>query len=241
MLRLSFLIISIGLADSMNPSTIGPALYIAGGESARRRVAQFTLGVFLMYFVGGIAIALGPGQLVLSLVPKPGELARYILETIAGVTMLVAALVLWQHRLRLADKRIPTPNRRGRSSAMLGATITAVELPTAFPYFAAIAAIVGSGDDIAPQVILLLIFNVCFVMPLLGILLAVWIGGERATRWLTVGRDFLQARWPVVLAAVGLLAGVFALLLGVSGLLSIHHHGRLGRFFRHVHHILSHP
>ena len=39
----------------------------------------------------------------------------------------------------------PEFDAEGRSSALLGATITAVELPTAFPYFAAIAAIVGSG------------------------------------------------------------------------------------------------
>ena len=42
MLRLIGIVISIGLADSLNPTTIAPALYLATGENARNRVAEFT-------------------------------------------------------------------------------------------------------------------------------------------------------------------------------------------------------
>ena len=56
MLRLIGIVISIGLADSLNPTTIGPALYVATGERARERVAEFTLAVFAVYFLGGAAI-----------------------------------------------------------------------------------------------------------------------------------------------------------------------------------------
>ncbi len=71
MLRLIGIMISIGLADSLNPSTIGPALYLAAQPRPRVALAQFTAGVFIVYFLGGALVALGPGQLVLSLVPKP--------------------------------------------------------------------------------------------------------------------------------------------------------------------------
>jgi hypothetical protein len=43
-----------------------------------------------------------------------------------------------------------------------------VELRTAFPYFAAIAAIVGSGIGTSRQIALLVLFDVCFVLPLIG-------------------------------------------------------------------------
>jgi hypothetical protein len=66
MLRLIGIVISIGLADSVNPTTIGPALYMATGERARGRVAEFTMAVFAVYFLGGAAIALGAGALVRS-------------------------------------------------------------------------------------------------------------------------------------------------------------------------------
>ena len=53
MVRLVGIVISIGLADSLNPTTIAPALYLATGERARGRVAEFTAGVFAVYFLGG--------------------------------------------------------------------------------------------------------------------------------------------------------------------------------------------
>ena len=133
MLRLIGLAVSIGLADSLNPTTIAPALYLASGENARARVTEFTLAVFVVYLAGGAAIALGPGQLLLSIVPKPDAEDRHVLEIIAGAVMLVAAAMLWRNRNRLSEREPPAIDPKGRSSALLGATITAVELPTAFP------------------------------------------------------------------------------------------------------------
>jgi cytochrome c biogenesis protein CcdA len=240
MLRLVGLVVSIGLADSLNPTTIAPALYLAtGGERSRAQVAEFTFGVFAVYLLGGAIIALGPGQLILDLVPNPSIKARHIIETIAGGALILAAAWLWRHRKRLCEQRLPAPRGDGRSSVILGATITAIELPTAFPYFAAIAAIVGSGLDPARQLVLLLLFNVCFVLPLLGIMVTLTFGGEQAQRLLTIGRNFLQRYWPVVLAGLLFLAGVFIILLGITGLAQTGHN-RLGRLMRRFRHLL-HP
>jgi cytochrome c biogenesis protein CcdA len=239
MFRLIGLVVSIGLADSLNPTTIAPALYLASGENARGRVSEFTLAVFLVYLVGGAAIALGPGQLLLSIVPKPDAEDRQVLEIVAGAAMLVAAALLWRHRDRLSEREPLPIDPKGRSSALLGATITAVELPTAFPYFAVIAAIVGSGLDPARQMVLLVLFNVCFVLPLIGIVATLTFAGERAERMLATGRNFLQRRWPELLAGLALLAGVFVILLGATAL-GGHGHSRVGRFLRRLHKLL-HP
>jgi cytochrome c biogenesis protein CcdA len=237
MLRLIGLVISIGLADSLNPSTIAPALYIASGEHATRRLAEFTIGVFGTYFLGGAAIALGPGQLLLSLVPHPDRTTRHILEIVAGVAILVAATVLWNFRGRLGRSENRDYTARGKSSAVLGITITAVELPTAFPYFAAIAAIVGSGLDPARQLILLLLFNVCFVLPLLAIIAILAFAGDHAERVLTTSRNFLQRHWPVLLAGLGLVAGLFVVALGITGL-GMSGHGRFGNLSRRFQHFI---
>jgi cytochrome c biogenesis protein CcdA len=239
MLRLAALVISIGLADSLNPSTIAPALYLAAGERARRKVAEFTFGVFAVYFLGGLAIALGPGQLILSLLPRPDREDRYVLEIVAGVAVLTAAVFLWGYRDRLARRQVPTVKIEGRSSGWLGAAITAVELPTAFPYFAAIAAIVGSGLGIARQAAALVLFNVCFVLPLIGIVATLTFAGERAQQLLAFGRQKLEAHWPAVLAGLALLAGAFVLALGITGLGGLSR-GRSGGFFRHLRKLL-HP
>jgi cytochrome c biogenesis protein CcdA len=224
MIRLIGLCISIGLADSLNPSTIAVALYLATGERPKERVFKFTLGVFGVYFLGGVAIALGPGELLLSLVPHPNQTTRYLLETIAGAAMLVAAVLLWLNRVRLAKREPPELDPSGRASWVLGASITAVELPTAFPYFAAIAAIVGSGVGPTRQVFLLLLFNVCFVLPLLVIVAILTFGGENTDKALASARDFLQRRWPVVLAGLATLAGIVVIALGITGLTNSREH-----------------
>ncbi|MGA2012651.1 MAG: GAP family protein [Solirubrobacteraceae bacterium] len=236
MLRLIGLVVSIGLADSLNPSTIAPALYLASGRRARAQVAEFTLSVFAVYLLGGLAIALGPGELVLALVPRPGRHLGYVLEIVAGVAMLTAAAFLWGYRDRLSNQESLPSVSMNRSGAFLGATITAVELPTAFPYFAAIAALVTANLSIVRLVILLVMFNVCFVAPLLGILGTLTFAGPNAQRMLLMGRQRLEAHWPAILAVLALIAGMFVTLLGVTGLGSLHHNdfGTLSRRLRHL-------
>jgi cytochrome c biogenesis protein CcdA len=218
MIRQIGLVVSLGLADSLNPSTIAVALYLATGERAKERVFEFTVGVFAVYFVGGAAVALGPGQLLLSLVPHPSHTFKYLIEVGVGAAMLVTAVLLWVYRERLAQREPPQLDPSGRASWVLGVSITAVELPTAFPYFAAIAGIVGSGVGPVRQILLLLLFNVCFVLPLLGIVAVLAFGGSNTDRLLASWRDFLQRRWPQLLSALALVAGIVVIALGVTGL-----------------------
>ena len=232
MFRLIGLVVSIGLADSLNPSTIAPALYLSTGDRPRQRVTQFTIGVFVVYFLGGLAIALGPGQLLLSVVPHPRRAVRYSLEIAVGAAMLAGAAMLWRHREQLAEREPPEVTDKGKSSALLGATITAVELPTAFPYFGVIAAIVAADVDAPREILLLVLFNLCFVLPLIGIIATLEFGGDQAERLIAIGRNFLQRHWPTVLAALALLAGSFVILLGATGLAAIGH-GRFSRAARH--------
>jgi cytochrome c biogenesis protein CcdA len=232
MLRLVGIVMSIGLADSLNPTTIAPALYLATGERARGRVAEFTFAVFAVYFLGGAAVAVGAGQLIKPLLPHPRHHIADIIEIAVGAAMIAVAGVLWRHRARLSLRDPPDFDPHGKSSWVLGASITAVELPTAFPYFAAIAAIVGSGLGPVRDLVLLVLFNLCFVSPLLGILAVLTFKGEQAGQMLSDGRDFLQRHWPAVLAGLALLAGVFVVALGLTGLAASK--SELARDFHHT-------
>lgn len=240
MFRLAAVVVSIGLADSLNPSTIAPALYLATGPHPRRHVLQFTVGVFSVYLLGGLIIDFGPGHLLLALVHHPHRRVGFILELVAGVALITAAVFLWGYRRQLATRSLPTPKATGRSSLLLGAGITAFELPTAFPYFAAIATVVGSDVGPIHQIILLVVFNVCFVLPMIAILVTLRIAGPRADVVLSRARTRLQANWPKVLAAAALLAGAFVTLLGATGLAGLGH-GEFGEFARGFHHRLLHP
>jgi cytochrome c biogenesis protein CcdA len=233
MLRLIELAVSIGLADSMNPATIAPGLYLAMGRQGRSGVVQFTLAVFAVNLLGGAIIALGPGGALLAIVPKPNATTRYIVETVAGVVMLVGAAVLWRRRKTLAQRELPSPPSQGRSAFLLGLTISAVELPTAFPYFAVIAAVVGSGLDPVRQLVALAVYNVAFVLPLIVMIITLTVVPDRAASILARCRDWLQRHWPVLLAALALLAGAFVTTIGVTGLTG-RGHGNLGRVSRQL-------
>jgi cytochrome c biogenesis protein CcdA len=240
MLRALGVVLSIGLADSLNPSTTVTGLLLASGARPRRAVLEFAAGVFVVFLVGGLVLTLGPGAAILALVPHPTATTRYILETVAGTTMLVSSAVLWRRRGSPGEER--TPGRTGRrgSPFTLGVTIAAVELPTAFPYFAAIAAIVGSGVNLLMQTVLVAVYDGCFVVPLLVIAIAITSAGESAVARLTRARHWLARHWPVLLSRLALVAGIFILTLGITGL-TLDVPGNTGHFSRGLRDLLTDP
>jgi cytochrome c biogenesis protein CcdA len=240
MLQLIGVMLTVGLADSLNPSTIGPGLYLATAEHGLRQVLVFTAGVFLAYLAGGCLLVFGPGHAILSLVPSPGATVRYWLELAAGLTLIAGALVTWWRRAALARRDLPAPRKGGRSGFVLGASLMAVELPTAFPYFGAVAAIVGSTLNDAQQFLLLGIFNLVFVLPLLAIALALVVRGRRANAVLVRARELLERHWPQMLACLLGALGAVVVLLGVTGLIS-QGSSPLARSVGHFRRALTHP
>jgi cytochrome c biogenesis protein CcdA len=218
LLRLIGVVLSVGLADSLNPSTVGPALFLATAARRVLRVTQFTAGVFGVNFVAGVVLTIGPGRLLLGLVPHPRTAVRHVIELIAGVVLLGFAVALWLGRRQLARRELPMSTGGGHSALIAGASIAAVELPTAAPYFAVIAGIVASSADIPQEIGLLALYNLAFVLPLLAIIVVLLAAGQRAERLLQEGGAWLQRRWPVVLAGLLLFVGSVLTVLGGTGL-----------------------
>jgi cytochrome c biogenesis protein CcdA len=217
--QLVILVVSIGIADSLNPGTIAPALFLATTARPRIQVAAFAAGVLAVNMAGGALIALGPGQLLLSVLPRPDPTARHVIEAAVGAALLVAAAIVLAHRKRLRQRRLAPRETGKRSGFILGAAITAVELPTALPYFAAIAAIVGSDAQVPGQILLLALFNVAFLAPVWAILAVLWIARGHAEPLLARLGDRLERHWPTLVGVLLAAVGVAALGFGVAGLL----------------------
>ncbi len=64
------------------------------------------------------------------------------------------------------------------------------------------------------------------------------VAGDRAVQVLERIRTYLHAHWPVLLAAVVLIAGVFVTALGVTGLTS-GATGRVGHYSRRLRHLIA--
>jgi cytochrome c biogenesis protein CcdA len=211
-------VLSVGLADSLNPSTVGPALFLATGSKRVSRVGAFTAGVFTVNLAAGLGLTAGPGRLLLALVPHPQRTIRNTIELVAGVALVSLAIALWANRRTLARRPLPMQSGRGGSALAAGASIAAIELPTAGPYLAVIAAIAASSASLPEAIGLLALFNVAFVAPLLAILVILLIAGERADPLLRKCAGWLQRRWPLVLAALLLLVGGSLTAIGATGL-----------------------
>ena len=214
MTALALLVLSIGIADSINPSTVAPGLYIALGRNGVRRLAAFTVGVFVVYFAGGVVLTLGP----LSAVPDPSARVKHLIELALGGATLVFAAALWLTRSGIARRLAREERRVPGSPLLLGAAIMAFELPTAFPYFAAIAAIVASGRSPATEVLLLVLFNVAFVAPLVAVIAVRASAGERGEKRLERLRLLLDRHAPVILPGLALAIAAALLLVGGVGL-----------------------
>ena len=218
MLALIALVVSIGAADALNPSTLAPALFFAVGPHARRDVAGFTLGVFAVSLAGGLVLTFGPGQALLNLVSKPSPHTVHVIELVAGGAALPAAALLWHARAHLAARLARRKQVRGRSAWFIGAGIMAVELPTAVPYFAAIAAIAGSGHSDTTQIFLLLLYNAAFIAPLVLLLVVLALAGSRGARIAARARLQLDRWAPRIAPAALVVASVVLITLGVIGL-----------------------
>ena len=220
MLHVLAIVVGIGIVDSLNPSTIAPALYLAAGKAAHRGLAGFIVGVFAANLVLGLLLVLGPGQAIMSRVPHPGDEARHLIELTAGGLLLVLAGALWGKRDRVAHQMTANTERIDRSSAVLGAAIAVAEFPTAIPYFAVIAAVVGSGKAIPVQVALLAIFNLCFVLPLLGVLAVRTFAGERSRLWLEQARANIDRWLATLVPGLVFAVGFVLVVIGAYGLVT---------------------
>ena len=215
-LKLAVAVVAIALPDCINPSLIGGELFVATGPRPRRRTAAFTIAAWTVTFVTGVALALGLGDLILSFVPKPSATVKYAMIVAAGLVLIVGGTVVWIRRNALASSK-PTEDRHPShgSSALMGAGIAGLELLTAFPYFAAIAMIVGSGVSNAAKLALLVLYCVVYTLPLIAIAVLFAVMGKRAERILRPAGDWLISHWPVILGPMTATIGAGVLAFGI--------------------------
>lgn len=219
MLKFAIAVAAIALPDCINPSLIGGELFVATERHPARHTAAFTLAAGTVTFVFGLALALGLGDLILSFVPKPSATVKFGLMAAAGLVLVLGGTVVWARRDALVSAE-PGQERHDphQPAALLGAGLAGFELLTAFPYFAAIALIVGSGVSNAGKLSLLVLYCVIYTLPLSAIVVAIALMGDRAEGFLRPVGEWLFAHWPAVVGPLTAAFGLVVLALGVAQL-----------------------
>jgi cytochrome c biogenesis protein CcdA len=214
---LALAVVAIAAPDSLNPSLIVAAVFLTLGAHPIRRSLLFTITAFVVTLAGGLAIALGLGDLILSLLPKLSRTAKYDVIVAVGVLVMVGGAVIWWRRDALASEPSDAHSdpAQGGSALLLGAGIAGVELLTAFPYFAAIAMVIGSSVSAPGKVFLLVLYNVIYVLPLIAIVVVRAIMGEKGSEMLIPVSAWIETHWPEVAAPIAGLAGAALTVYGV--------------------------
>jgi cytochrome c biogenesis protein CcdA len=218
MLVLLALVVSIGIVDSLNPSTVGPAVLLALGTRAKRDLALFTLAVFGTSTLGGLVLVFGPGRALLAVASTPRPHVVHLVEVAAGALLLAGAVVLLLARGALSRRFSADAKRARVSPLLLGAGIIVAEFPTAFPYFGALVAIIEGRRAALSEAALVIVFNLCFCAPLLVLLTVVVLGGDRDRAFTRAVRAFMERYAAVLVPAVLALLGATLLAIGLSSL-----------------------
>jgi hypothetical protein len=184
-------LLALALVDSINPSAIVVTLYLLSRERVTAQVVVYIATIFLTYLTLGVMMISGVDALLPSLRTVGGGRLEFIVQGLIGLAMLVYAI------------RAPTTATsasRGEPSAssyaalaLLGVTVTAMELPTAVPYFGAIALLTTADLPMTQWLPLLVLYNAIFVFPPVLLLVGhIVFGGRLDARYANL-RERLKA------------------------------------------------
>jgi cytochrome c biogenesis protein CcdA len=210
-------LLGLAVVDSINPSALLVTFVLLTRPRPVSRVLTYLAGVFVSYLAIGIGLIVGLDAALATFGDAlEGPIARGV-QLAIGAAMLAYAIVA-PSRPR-DDPRVRVPAALPlRGLLGLGIGVTFLELPTALPYFAAIALLTAADLPVLGWLPLLALYNVVFVLPPLAILLTHRLVRDRLPGWeerlRRGGRETLL--WLIGIVGFLVTADAVAYFVGVS-------------------------
>jgi cytochrome c biogenesis protein CcdA len=184
-------LVALAVVDSINPSAIVVTLFLLSRERVLAPVVVYVVAIFLTYLALGALMMSGIDVLLPSLSAAGSGRLGLIVQGLIGLAMLLYAIRA--PATATSAPRVEPSATTFAALALLGVTVTAMELPTAVPYFGAIALLTTAGLPMARWLPLLVLYNAIFVLPPVLLLLGHLAFGRRLEARYADLRERLQA------------------------------------------------
>ena len=177
----------IALVDSINPSALLVTLHLLSRNAPLPAIVTYIGAVFLTYLSVSIMLLLGMTALFEPVSRLLQTTPAQIGLTLLGAGLLAYALFSKKPKEDSASRPFHYTGTSVTGLALLGITVTIMELPTAVPVLGAIGILTGAQLSWASWLPLLLAYNLIFVAPPLLLTFGYrWLGQR--------GGEKLQAR-----------------------------------------------
>jgi cytochrome c biogenesis protein CcdA len=211
MVGLLFTIVAIAMVDALNLSTIVSCAFLLNTPHPVRRTMSYIAGVFGTYYLIGTALLIGFGDRINHVVDQAQS------KTVqTGVKLAIAFALISMaihHWIRRTRARTPRPPRNLKSTHpatafTFGVTMTLVDLTTAIPYIAALGSIARTRLHRVAELLLLLLYNLIYVVPAIALLLSWMKWGPQSVEAIErtrmkLSQRFADRRWAFIPALAG--------------------------------------
>ena len=221
-------LVAIAAIDSLNPTATAIQVYLLTTPKPVGRSITFITGIFLAYWTVGLLGTLGLARFMQWVFESHREWMN-VIQCILGIALIYVGCTLnssSNDHQSLNNKPALQPTH----TFLLGISVTLLEAPTAFPYLAAIERIARTNLSLPDLAGLLSLYNLVFVMPLVG-LLGVYIAFQSRSAELLKRINQAITRWsPKILRVLLLLTGAFLLADGITSILGrlLHRYTNMG-------------
>lgn len=211
-------VMAIAAIDSLNPTATALQVYLLTTPKPVVRSIAFITGIFLAYWMVGLLGTLGFARFIQWVLVTQREWV-YIIQFILGIALLYTGCTLNSSSNAHQPFKNEPNSLQPIHTFLLGMSVTLLEAPTAFPYLAAIERIARTKLSLLDLAGLLSIYNLVFVMPLVG-LLSIYIAFQSRSVELLQRINQAITKWsPKILRVLLLVTGSFLLADGITSIL----------------------
>ncbi len=209
---LSFcLFISVAaLIDSANPLNIATHIYLLGTPKPVLRVCTFLIGIYVTYFIIGTCIAFFLYDFVDDFFRNP-QLIDYIFGSIIGLILIGFGLYTFHKERRKVHHEKKPFSLKPMGTFFLGTLITIANLPTVFPYLAAIDQMLKEDLELFEILSAIWWYNVLYISPLLVLFVIYLILRRKSEHLLIITKDFVDKWGGRAMAVLFMGLGVYLL------------------------------